>query len=379
EYSKITNQASSETAGEGVYITVGGKFTNIGSIVANTDKDGNDKGNVISKAGSYEFQNLENIEYSREKGISFDVSVGVSGNEAQDNQHPSGSGTIGLTNKEVESRYETLATIGNGEILVKNDFGEYESYDSRHTDESRYPLSQPNRNIHHTETDKTTYTKHNLDGSLTVDLRFLTQSGREDIWHDLVSYPVLPMWSYYTMGQFDGNYPDLGINIPVDWLDNTNDFFKDNLGVDLELNSWCNEGCKEGYTMGHPVTGMDTYELNVFTPLNFNDYDFNLNTNNLANFKPMGQPTLEDFNIKKYSKAWMYDDHWGMKGVNKVPGAQTWSKAHDWYLTPMNGNKMFGDDQKWTIIPFAIMGTYGGLWGIFVKNKPGIGGIYGKN
>ncbi|MDR2007946.1 MAG: hemagglutinin repeat-containing protein, partial [Alphaproteobacteria bacterium] len=40
EYSKITNQASSETAGEGVYITVGGKFTNIGSIVANTDKDG---------------------------------------------------------------------------------------------------------------------------------------------------------------------------------------------------------------------------------------------------------------------------------------------------------------------------------------------------
>lgn len=162
----VDNQASI-IGTESVDIDVDGKLKMDGSVIANTDLTGKDKGNLDIKAGSLEANDIHNYNNSSENGFGFGVSTGPD-NSGKNDGRPSGSVTVHVTDKGSVNESTTHATIGKGNIEVADGSD----------------ISDINRDINKTETVTKDEVTGALDASVTVDNRIITGSFSE-WWNDV--------------------------------------------------------------------------------------------------------------------------------------------------------------------------------------------------
>lgn len=140
--------------------------TNIGGIIANASKNADstlqDYGN-LNYSGQLELQDLEDHNYNSSNGFSVSTTVGksIKGQDSNSSKFPSGSTTVSLNSSGQETEQLTKATMGQG--TVKN------------------TTHETNRDINNTQEITRDQTTAMLDGSVTIDHRLLTESGRADI------------------------------------------------------------------------------------------------------------------------------------------------------------------------------------------------------
>ena len=139
--------------------------SNIGGVIANATKnaDGSltDHGK-LNYSGALELKDIKDHNYNSSSGFNVSTSIGIpqKGTKEAAN-HPKGSTTLGVNSSGQETEQLTKATMGQG--TVKN------------------ATDTTNRDIINTQEITRDQTTGMLDGSVTVDHRLLTESGRAEI------------------------------------------------------------------------------------------------------------------------------------------------------------------------------------------------------
>lgn len=142
------------------------KVTNIGGVIANASKkeDGTltDHGK-LNYSGELGLKDIQDHNNNSSNGFNVSTTIGKTTQEkdGQKSKYPNGSTTIGLNSSGQETEQLTKATMGQG--TVKN------------------VADSTNRDINNTQEITRDQTTGMLDGSVTVDHRLLTESGRTEI------------------------------------------------------------------------------------------------------------------------------------------------------------------------------------------------------
>ncbi|AMW79363.1 hypothetical protein AMD27_10955 [Acinetobacter sp. TGL-Y2] len=142
------------------------KISNIGGVIANASK--NEDGTLtdhkkLNYTGQLELKDIQDHSSESNRGFNVSSSVGTSikGESKESAFHPSGSTTVGLQSTGNEKEQLTKATMGQG--TVSN------------------TTTSTNRDINNTQEITRDQVTGLLNGSVTVDNRLLTESGREQI------------------------------------------------------------------------------------------------------------------------------------------------------------------------------------------------------
>lgn len=138
--------------------------TNIGGVIANATKktDGSlsDHGK-LNYSGELELKDPKDHNYNSSSGFNISTNVGIpQGGSKEASTAPKGSTTIGLNSSGQETEQLTKATMGQGTVNTTAD---------------------TNRDINNTQEITRDQTTGMLDGSVTIDHRLLTESGRAEI------------------------------------------------------------------------------------------------------------------------------------------------------------------------------------------------------
>jgi filamentous hemagglutinin len=146
-----------------VDLTVDGKLSLTGSSIANVSLDENgmpseDKSNLNLSLGSFEYTDLKDYMENDQSG--FRLGSGTS------------STTVGITKTGQEREGYTYATIGNGNITIKDNSS----------------MEGLNRNILNNQVTTTDRITGVLDGDVTLDHRWLSEDGRTEIANDLENF-----------------------------------------------------------------------------------------------------------------------------------------------------------------------------------------------
>ena len=150
-----------ELTGDNVNINVGGKTTLTGGVI-----DGREELNLAT--GELAYNDIQDFNTSSETG--FGINSGIGGNRTDMgdyNLHPQGSTTISMTDKGSTTEQTTHATIGAGNITVGGD--------------TNPELAGLNRDVDNSQEITRDEITGALDGSVTVDNRVFTESGRDQI------------------------------------------------------------------------------------------------------------------------------------------------------------------------------------------------------
>lgn len=139
--------------------------TNIGGVIANAtkNKDGilTDHGK-LNYSGELELKDIEDHNYNSSSGFNVSTSIGIPQKGTKEaSTAPKGSTTIGLNSSGQETEQLTKATMGQGTVTNAADSN--------------------NRDINNTQEITRDRVTGMLDGSVTVDHRLLTESGRAEI------------------------------------------------------------------------------------------------------------------------------------------------------------------------------------------------------
>lgn len=99
-------------------ITVGGNTNLKGALIAATDNQGNDTGNLSLTTNTLTHENMSSSTYSTESSLGGGVSLGQKHN---DNKTTTGASSISYnaSNGMSYSKEKTLATIGSGSLIIK--------------------------------------------------------------------------------------------------------------------------------------------------------------------------------------------------------------------------------------------------------------------
>ena len=150
------------------------KVSNIGGVIANATKnaDGSltDHGK-LNYTGALELKDIQDHSSESNRGFNVSTSMGTSikGESKESSFHPSGSTTVGLQSTGNEKEQLTKATMGQG--TVKNS------------------TELTNRDINNTQEITRDQVTGLLNGSVTVDNRLLTESGRAQIIQEQKDLP----------------------------------------------------------------------------------------------------------------------------------------------------------------------------------------------
>jgi len=170
-----------------VIITTVGNTDINGGLIANIDGNGVDGGNLSISTGSLSYRDIEEQDHYWRENNSFGVSnlafgrrdnnvpSGSSGQAG--NYYPRGSLSIGESNEGYEKERITRATLGNGSITIG---GESISDDS-------VLITGLNRDIDKSQEVTKDIKTGGSSYSLDVDLRLLSEEGREDIVNDFAA------------------------------------------------------------------------------------------------------------------------------------------------------------------------------------------------
>ena len=142
------------------------KVTNIGGVIANASK--NEDGTLtdhgkLNYSGELDLKDIQDHNNNSSSGFNVSTTIGKTTQEkdGQKSKYPNGSTTIGLNSSGQETEQLTKATMGQG--TVKN------------------TADSTNRDINNTQEITRDQTTGMLDGSVTVDHRLLSESGRAEI------------------------------------------------------------------------------------------------------------------------------------------------------------------------------------------------------
>ncbi|MFW1736999.1 hemagglutinin repeat-containing protein [Acinetobacter sp. ULE_I046] len=150
------------------------KLTNIGGVIANANKnvDGTltDHGK-LNYTGALELKDLQDHSSESNRGFNVSTSVGksIKGESKESSLHPSGSTTVGLQSTGNEKEQLTKATMGQGSVTNTT--------------------TTSNRDINNTQEITQDQVTGLLNGSVTVDNRLLTESGRAQIIQEQKDLP----------------------------------------------------------------------------------------------------------------------------------------------------------------------------------------------
>jgi filamentous hemagglutinin len=172
--SQWVNEQTSLTAGNNVNINVNNKTNIIGAVI-NSETD-----NLILSTKELNYENLNDFYISESKGFGLSTSIGTGADKKTGNEHPNGSTTLSLKSTGEEKEQETRATIGNGNIIVKDKINGEEITN----DNQEQLLSNLNRDINNSQQITRDMITGALDGSMTIDNRLFTEEGRESIKND---------------------------------------------------------------------------------------------------------------------------------------------------------------------------------------------------
>ncbi|EPC4340515.1 hemagglutinin repeat-containing protein [Acinetobacter baumannii] len=142
------------------------QVTNIGGVIANATKNADGtltdyKG--LNYSGTLELKDIQDHNYNSSRGFNVSTTIGKTTQEkdGQKSKYPNGSTTLGLQSNGQETEQLTKATMGLG--TVKN------------------TTELTNRDINTTQEITRDQTTGMLNGSVTVDHRLLSESGRAEI------------------------------------------------------------------------------------------------------------------------------------------------------------------------------------------------------
>ena len=147
--------------------------TNIGGVIANAAKNSDgtltDHGK-LNYSGELELKDIEDHNYNSSSGFNVSTNIGIpQGGTKEASTAPKGSTTIGLNSSGQETEQLTKATMGQGTVTNATD--------------------TTNRYINNTQEITRDQTTGMLDGSVTVDHRLLTESGRAEIIQEQKDLP----------------------------------------------------------------------------------------------------------------------------------------------------------------------------------------------
>ena len=149
-------------------------ITNIGGVIANASKqeDGilKDHGK-LNYTGALELKDIQDHSTESNRGFNISTSIGksVKGQDAESVKFPNGSTTVGLQSTGNEKEQLTKATMGQGSVTNTT--------------------TTSNRDINNTQEITRDQVTGMLDGSVTVDHRILTESGRAQIIQEQKDLP----------------------------------------------------------------------------------------------------------------------------------------------------------------------------------------------
>ncbi|HFX6175415.1 TPA: hemagglutinin repeat-containing protein [Acinetobacter baumannii] len=142
------------------------QVTNIGGVIANATKNADGtltdhKG--LNYSGALELKDIQDHNYNSSRGLNVSTTIGKTTQEkdGQKSKYPNGSTTLGLNSSGQETEQLTKATMGQG--TVKN------------------TTELTNRDINTTQEITRDQTTGMINGSVTVDHRLLSESGRAEI------------------------------------------------------------------------------------------------------------------------------------------------------------------------------------------------------
>lgn len=140
-------------------------ITNIGGVIANAMKNSDGKltdHGKLNYSGELELKDIEDHNYNSSSGFNVSTSIGIPQKGTKEaSTAPKGSTTIGLNSSGQETEQLTKATLGQGTLTNVTD--------------------TTNRDINNTQEITRDQITGMLDGSVTVDHRLLTESGRAEI------------------------------------------------------------------------------------------------------------------------------------------------------------------------------------------------------
>ncbi|MCG9751054.1 hemagglutinin repeat-containing protein [Vibrio brasiliensis] len=160
---------TSLNSGGSADITVANNTDVKGALIATTDENGQDSGELNLTTGSLTFADLSNTSYNQNRSMGLNTSVGVNDGELDSTNN---STSVQYKNTSGYSKSKTLATIGQGQLTIA---------DSENSDDT----SRLNRDTEHTEKDLFTVDRKKGDIDVTVDHRLLTEEGRAQIKEDV--------------------------------------------------------------------------------------------------------------------------------------------------------------------------------------------------
>ncbi|WP_406626440.1 hemagglutinin repeat-containing protein [Acinetobacter soli] len=140
-------------------------ITNIGGVIANASK--NADGSLIDHknlnyTGNLELKDLQDRNDNKSRGFNVSTNIGIpQGGSKAASTAPKGSTTIGLNSSGQETEQLTKATLGQGSVTNAT--------------------ADTNRDINNTQEITRDQTTGMLNGSVTVDHRLLSESGRAEI------------------------------------------------------------------------------------------------------------------------------------------------------------------------------------------------------
>jgi filamentous hemagglutinin len=156
------NEQTSLTSGNKANITVGGKTTLTGAVIAS------EKNDLTLKTKELEYNDLEDRNVSRATGFGLSTSIGVS----KEGLSASGATTLTLKNTGNEKEQINRATIGEGSIIIDG------------KEATNEQLSGLNRDVSKSQEVTSDKITGALDASMTLDNRLFTETGRESIAND---------------------------------------------------------------------------------------------------------------------------------------------------------------------------------------------------
>nr|WP_257233360.1 hypothetical protein [Acinetobacter sp. YH12054] len=149
-------------------------ITSIGGVIANATK--NEDGTLtdhgkLNYSGELALKDIEDHNYNSSSGFNVSTTIGKTTNnkDGEKSKYPNGSTTIGLNSSGQETEQLTKATMGQGTVANASD--------------------STNRDINNTQEITRDQVTGMLDGSVTVDQRLLSKSGRAEIIQEQKELP----------------------------------------------------------------------------------------------------------------------------------------------------------------------------------------------
>ncbi|WP_334079313.1 two-partner secretion domain-containing protein [Microbulbifer sp. M83] len=193
---------TSLTSGGAADIDVGEHTQITGALVATVDEEGNDLGNLELSTETLDYADLSNTDYTSQQNAGASTSVGFTGSNpadpAQQNAQDATGDDLRLNTSNVqysnESQYskdKTLATVGQGNITVRDE-------DS----EENGDLAGLNRDVKSTEKELFEVERQEGNIDVTVDHRILQEGLIDTIAGDLETIEAgIQQWAETPLGQ----------------------------------------------------------------------------------------------------------------------------------------------------------------------------------